>query len=41
VLEKPGGIPLEWILMGVWAALGLVFSWFAASRELPRQEQSP
>jgi amino acid transporter len=41
VLEKPGGIPLEWILMGVWAALGLVFSWFAASRELSRQEQSP
>jgi APA family basic amino acid/polyamine antiporter len=41
LLEKPGGIPLEWILMGVWATLGLVFSWFAASRQLSRQEQSP
>ena len=41
VLEKPGGIPLEWILMTVWAALGVVFSSFAASRGLPRPESSP
>jgi amino acid transporter len=38
VLEKSGGIPLEWILMAVWAALGLVFSRFAASRELSAPE---
>jgi hypothetical protein len=38
VLEKPGGIPLEWILMTIWTALGVVFSLFAASRESSRPE---
>jgi APA family basic amino acid/polyamine antiporter len=38
VLEKPGGIPLEWTLMGIWAALGALFSWLAATRELSRPE---
>jgi amino acid transporter len=30
MLEKPGGIPLEWILMAVWIALGVAFSRLAA-----------
>jgi amino acid transporter len=38
MLEKPGGIPLEWILMTVWTALGVVFSLFAASRESSRPQ---
>jgi basic amino acid/polyamine antiporter, APA family len=30
LLQNPGHIPLEWMLMAVWAALGLIFSRLAA-----------
>jgi hypothetical protein len=29
-LQNPGHVPLEWMLMAVWAALGLAFSRLAA-----------
>jgi hypothetical protein len=30
LLHNPGHLPLEWLLMAVWAALGLTFSRLAA-----------
>jgi hypothetical protein len=30
LLHNPGHLPLEWMLMAVWAALGLAFSRLAA-----------
>jgi basic amino acid/polyamine antiporter, APA family len=36
LLHNPGHLPLEWMLMAVWAALGLAFSRLAAAFGPPR-----
>jgi amino acid transporter len=40
MLEKPGGIPLEWILMAVWVALGVAFGRLAAGPPAIKVESS-
>jgi hypothetical protein len=40
MLERPGGIPLEWILMAVWVALGVAFGRLAAGRSDVEVESS-
>jgi hypothetical protein len=32
LLQRPGHLPLEWMLMAAWGTLSLIFSRFSASR---------
>jgi hypothetical protein len=37
LLHDTGGVPMQWLLLGIWAAMGLVVSIFNVRRPAARE----